>query len=495
MKKRIIPVCLLVLSSYLLYANSTDQWKHQLQKYSKIYAKIKEIYPNKLNEEKIVFSSIQGFLKNLDPHSYFLDPLSLRSMNEDQQGNYFGIGIRITKYEDKLTVVAPLKGTPAHGLGILAGDVIIEINGKKTKNLKLNDSMKLLRGSKGTFVNIKIKRDHIAKLIPYRIQRAEIPLDSISYSLKHPLNGKIGYINIRTFGNRTVTELEENLNQLIRDHQIKGLILDLRGNSGGSLYAAVDISDLFLEKSKVIVSVKGRKLQRTFTAKYKNKYSQYPLVVLINRTSASASEIVAAALQYHKKATIVGSRSWGKGLVETLHKLSMNSAVALTSAKYYTPANKCLQRDFTRLDEYYEVPYKKNYDSARNIEGGVFPDLFVKSETYPPLMVRFISKGLFFKFARKLILEHYPVNTSFKASKSVIKRFKYFLKNLKIKYDQKKFNQQAKLVKYEIEKEILTIKFSQDEGMKVFLRTDPVSIKAIDILKNQISMETKNGKQ
>ena len=355
--------------------------------------------------------------------------------------------------------------------------------------------MKLLRGNKGTFVNIKIKRDHITKLIPFRIQRAEIPLDSISYSLIHPLDPKIGYINIRTFGNRTVAEFEENFKQLIREHKIQGLTLDLRGNSGGSLYAAVEIADLFLEKTKVIVSIKGRKLYRTFAARHENKYPQYPLVILINRTSASASEIVAAALQHHKKATIIGSRSWGKGLVETVYKLSMKSAVALTTAKYYTPANKCLQRDFTKLDAYYEAPYKKDYDTARHIVGGVFPDIHVKSETYPPFMVRFISKGLFFKFARKLILEHYPVNTRFKASKSVLKRFKYFLKNIDIKYDQKKFNQHIKIIKYEIEKEVLTIKFSQDEGTKVFLRTDPVSVRAIDVLKNQISMEAQNGKK
>lgn len=494
MKKWIISLCLLAISSCLLPTNSTEKWRHQLEKYSTIYAKIKEIYPNQLDEEKIVFSSIQGFLKNLDPHSYFLDPLSFRSMNEDQQGNYFGIGIRITKYEDKLTVVSAMKGAPAHSLGILAGDVIVEINGKKTEHLSLNDSMKLLRGSKGTMVHIKIKRDHIAKLIPFRIKRAEIPLDSISYCLAHPLDNTIGYINIRTFGNRTLKEFEESLERLIKNQHIKGLILDLRGNSGGSLYAAIDISDLFLEKSKIIVSIKGRKLNRTFRAKGQDKYPGLKLAILVNRTSASASEIVAAALQYHKKAIIIGSRTWGKGLVETLHKLSMNSAVALTSAKYYTPANKCLQRDFSRLDQYYEAPYQKDYDTARHIEGGVFPDRLVRSETYPPLMVRFISKGLFFKFARKLILEHYPVSPKFHASKSVIKRFKYFLKNLGVPYNSNKFNQQVKLVRYEIEKEVLNIKFSHDEGMKVFLRTDPVSLKAIDILKNQITAEAQNGK-
>ncbi|NIM17617.1 MAG: PDZ domain-containing protein [Candidatus Aminicenantes bacterium] len=463
---------------------TVDVWQQQLKKYAEIYSLIKTYYPEPYNKEKLFFSSISGFLRMLDPHSYFLDPVSVRSLNEDQQGNYYGIGIRITKYEDRLTVIAPIAGTPAYKLGIMAGDVIAEIEGKDTRNFSLDEAMRMLRGAKGTEVNIKVRREGIPALIPFRIKRAEIPLNSVSYSLALPDEPGIGYISIRTFGNTTARELKENIEQLRQKNKIKALILDLRGNAGGSLRAAVDISDLFLRKGKVIVSVQGRAYKQIFIAKKNGQYEDLPAAVLINRGSASASEIVASAFQHHKRAKIIGSRSWGKGLVQTVNRLSLNTSLALTTAKYYTPDNRCIQREFDERDDYFFFLNNKNYDTDHSIEGGVIPDIYIKPDIHPEPIFNLIYRGIFFKFARHLANSNPTITTEFKANHKIIKKFREFLDKNKITYDANAFKKYPKSIQREIEREVMAHKFSPTEGVKVFLKSDKVTQTAINILKN-----------
>jgi len=465
---------------------ATDEWQQQFKKYSQIYWSIQKYYPEAFDAEKLFFASISGLLKKLDPHSYFLDPVAVRSLDEDQQGNYYGIGTRITQYEDRLTVVAPLVGTPAYKLGILAGDVIAEIDGTDTRPLSLDDAMKLLRGAKGTEVSIKIRREGIADLIPFKIKRAEIPLNSISYSLTHPEAPGIGFISIRTFGNTTVKEFTENIEKLLKENKIKALILDLRGNAGGALYPAIELADLFLEKGKTIVSVKGRAFGQSYKAKKDGPYQDLPAAVLINRGSASASEIVASALQDNKRAVIIGTRSWGKGLVQTVSRLSLNSSVALTTAKYYTPLNKSLQRDFNERDDYFFfLNTNTDYDTDKSIEGGVIPDISVKSAIYPGLLVNFISRGIFFKFARQLIDSESLITIDFKVDSKILTRFKNFLKEKQVTYDAEEFTKHLKTIRFEIEREVLANKFSPAEGVKVFLKSDPVTQKAVGVLEKK----------
>jgi len=489
--------------SYFLVAQTTgtkntgDEWTKQLRKYSRIYAAIKQYYPKEFNKENLFFSSIDGLLKTLDPHSYFLDPLSMRSMNEDQQGNYYGIGTRITKYQDKLTVIAPLKDTPAYNLGILAGDIIISIDGEDTKDFSLDEAMVKLRGAKDSYVEIEIMREGIETPIPFRIKRVEIPLETISYATTVPQDPRIGYISIRTFGNTTADEFKEKVDELIDVDKIGGLIIDLRGNAGGSLYAAIDISDFFLPRGTVIVSVKGRQMKQNFIARKDAEYKSLPLAVLINRGSASASEIVASALQDHKKAVIVGTRSWGKGLVQTVHKLPMSSSLALTTAKYYTPLNKCLQRDYTKRDDYLSVLYYRGYDDDQSIKGGVIPDIHVKSAVYPALLVKLISRGLFFQFSRELIADEPGIGEDFQADERVIKKFETFLSGKKIEYNSDEFKKEIKTIRFEIERDVLSNKFSTEKGVHVFLKSDPVTDKAVEQLKIKLAEKKgeSNGKK
>jgi len=492
MKKNSLPLVLLVAFGVIVQGliaekETPDPWQRQLMKYAEIYSLIQDHYPGPVEIEKLFFASIRGFLSTLDPHSYFLDPVAMRSLNEDQQGNYYGIGTRITKYEDRLTVIASLVGTPAHKLGIMAGDIIMEIDGKVTRDLSLDEAMRRLRGGKGTMVTIKIRREGFAGLISFKIERAEIPLNSISYSLVLPGAPGIGYISIRTFGNTTAGEFKENMEKLIKENNIKALILDLRGNAGGSLYAAIDVADFFLEKGTAIVSLKGRTFNQNFAAKKNGLYENLPVAVLINRGSASASEIVASALQDSQRAVIIGSRSWGKGLVQSLSRLSLNTSVALTTAKYYTPANKCLQRDFNEVDDYlfFLGSNYSDYDTDRTIEGGVIPDIAVPPDFYPESIVDFISRGIFFKFARYLIETDGTITQRFKADRQVTGEFKKFLIKTKLPYDPGMFEKHAATIRLEIEREVLSNKFSPSAGLKVFLRSDPVTQKAVEVLKKK----------
>ncbi len=468
-------------------SESEDQWQHQLKKYAEIYSLVKQHYHEPVDMEKFFFASIRGFLNTLDPHSYFLDPAGVRALNEDQQGNYFGIGTRISKYEDRLTVITALAGTPAYRLGIMAGDVIAEIEGKDTRNLSIDESMKLLRGAKDTYVTIKIRREGIEDLIPFRIKRVEIPLDSISYSLDFSWAPGIGYISIRTFGNTTAAEFRESMKHLIEEHGIKALVLDLRGNAGGSLYAAIDVADFFLEKGKTIVSIKGRAFQQQYTAQKNNQYEKLPAVVLINRGSASASEIVAAALQDNRRARIIGSRSWGKGLVQTISRLSLNTSLAITTAKYYTPLNKCLQRDFQEMDDYFFFldTDDTDYETNTGIEGGVIPDITVLPRLYPEPIVNLISRGVFFEFNRHLAEVGWTITRDFKADQKIIAEFETFLENRKIPCDSDTLITYTETIQEEIEREVLSNTFSQEEGLKVFLKRDPVTQKAFEVLKNK----------
>ena len=477
-----------------------DAWEDQLRKYAQVYAAIKEYYPKKFDKQKLFFSSIDGLLKELDPHSYFLDPVSQRSMNEEQQGNYYGIGTRVAKYEDRLTVTSAQKGTPAYEMGIRAGDVIVSIDGHDTKDLSLNQVMIKLRGVKDTYVNIGIAREGIEAPISFRIKRAEIPLDSISLAVVHPEEPRIGYINIRTFGGTTAKEFKEKTDQLINKHHIKAVIIDLRGNAGGSLYAAVDIADFFLPAGTVIVSLKGKHLKQNFIARKDNQYEEMPAAVLINRGSASASEIVASALQDHKKAIIIGTRSWGKGLVQTVHKLALSSSLALTTAKYYTPLNKCLQRDYRKQDDYLSILYYKDYDSDQAIKGGVTPDIHVEGEIIPAMLVKFISNGVFFKFSRELIAGNPEIKENFSADDTIIEKFKTFLKENNSAYNAEEFKKNIKNIGSEIERDVLTNKFSAEKGMTFVLKSDPAARKAVEQLRLALKKEAKekgaaNGKK
>jgi carboxyl-terminal processing protease len=495
MKRALILPMILCLAVFFLTADSDNDWQIQRDKYQKIFRILQDKLRKPPDARKIVFASIHGLLKTLDPHSYFLDPPMLKSMMEDQRGNYYGIGIRIIKYEDKLTILSTIKDTPAFKQGLKPGDVIIQIENQLTKGIAIDQLVRKLRGAKGSTVTLKIQRKGFDNPIIFRIKREEIPLNSISHTLAHPAKPEIGYISIRTFGKTTPDEFQSNLNNLILNKAIKGLILDLRGNSGGLLQSAIHIADFFLEKGKTVVSIKGKKKEQIFKAQKDDQFEGFPLSILINRQSASASEIVASAMQFHGKATIIGSRSWGKGLVETVYRLPLNCAMALTSAKYYTPGNKSLQRDYLEYDRYFSIFEDDEYDRDTTIQGGVIPDILVQDLQYPRPISELIFKGVFFRFTRTLMASGTPIRKNFYANERIMARFKNFLTESRIKFKPQLFDEFGDEIRYEIMRDALTHRFSVEEGVKVFLQRDPVVRAATAVLMNKIGKGAQTWKK
>jgi carboxyl-terminal processing protease len=314
-----------------------------LKVFTDVIGLIQKDYVEETKSKDLVYGAIKGMLETLDPHSAFMPPNMYKEMQEETRGRFEGLGIEITVKDGILTVVSPIEGTPAYRAGVLAGDQIIKIDGEPTKNFTLVDSVKRLRGPRGTKVTITIMREGLTKPKDFTLVRDVIPVRSVRYEL---LEKNYGYIRLSQFQEKTDGEFEKAMKALEEESKgaLKGLVLDLRNNPGGLLDQAVKISDRFIE-SGVIVSVEGRKEDQKmkFYAHADGNVSRYPLVVLVNGGSASGAEIVAGALQDHGRGILVGTQTFGKGSVQTIIPLKDGSGLRLTTARYYTPNGRSIQ--------------------------------------------------------------------------------------------------------------------------------------------------------
>ncbi len=387
-----------------------------------------------IGSDKFVYASVDGMLRSLDPHTSFLEPKEYSDMQDRQKGTFYGLGILVTKRNDQVTVITPLEGTPAARLGIRAGDVISEVEGVATDDLALDEVVKRLKGPKGTTVNITIKRVGMKEPIPLSITRAAIPTNSISNVLM--IRPGVGYVRIKDFTSTTVRELDDAITKL-KGEGMQKLVLDLRMNPGGLLDAAVGVSDHFLEKGQMVVYTKGRTPDsaQEYLAPGKHvKYDQ-PLVVLVNRGSASASEIVAGAVQDHDRGLVVGETSWGKGLVQSVYTLQYGAGLALTTSKYFTPAGRNIQRDYTSMYDYYmadeaengpEVPLAQREqfktDTGRVVYGGggITPDVLVKQPKLERTTQILEVRSGIFNYAVEYAAKHPDLTTDVKVTPAMI---------------------------------------------------------------------------
>jgi len=313
-----------------------------LKIFSDVIDLIEKNYVDPVDSKDLIQKAIQGMVSSLDPHSQLLPPEAFEELQIDTRGEFGGIGIVITMQKGLLMVISPIEGTPAYKAGIRAGDVIIKVDGESTKDMMLWEAVKKMRGPKGESVSITIFREGQANPMDFTLVRDIIPIESVRHLVLQP---GFGYIRITNFQENTTGDLTAALNDLEREKTpMKGLVLDLRDNPGGLLNEAVDVSDVFLEKGN-IVSIKGRleKHTKTFDAKPNRSRHEYPIVVLINGGSASASEIVAGALQDHHRAVILGTTSFGKGSVQTVESLRDGYGLKFTIARYYTPSGRSIQ--------------------------------------------------------------------------------------------------------------------------------------------------------
>ncbi len=355
-------------------AKEDDDLYKELKMFASVLDMVQRNYVEEVPTQKLIYGAIDGMLQSLDPHSSFMKPEEFKELQIETKGSFSGIGIEITIRDGVLTVVSPIEGTPAYKAGLKANDKIVKINGKTTKNMSLMEAVKLLRGKKGTKVTISIFREGWHNLKDITIVRDVIPIKSVRYQI---IDKGYGYVRIRNFQKKTVGELREALHKMENEKGgLKGLIIDLRNNPGGLLEQAVKVSDEFIDKG-LIVYTKGRlkSQEMKFEAHPDHGAHAYPIVVLVNQGSASASEIVAGALQDHKRAIIVGEPTFGKGSVQTVIPLDDGAALRLTTALYYTPSGRSIQAKGIIPD--IEVPFIPD----ENLEKKKIPqDHFIKEK-------------------------------------------------------------------------------------------------------------------
>jgi carboxyl-terminal processing protease len=491
-----------------------------LANYTEALEIIQQNYIEDVGSDKLVYGSIKGMLRVLDPHSNFLDPKEYSRLREDQQSKYYGLGIRVRPLlRDQgrhVIVEPPAMGTPAQKGGLRAGDVITKIEGEAIDDWTSEDVVNKLKGPRGTFVNITIERPGVRDPLKFKIERDEIPMTTVQYAFI--IKPGIGYVKIDRFSESTAEELKDKLDQFTN---LSGLIIDLRDNPGGLLNQAIAVSDFFLPQGALIVSTKGRAegSEKSYEAPGDGKI-KVPLVVLINKHSASASEIVAGALQDHDRALIVGETSFGKGLVQSVYTMENNTGMTLTTAKYYTPSGRLIQRDYSgsKFEYYYlesdatpedqkkerEIKYT---DKKRKVfgGGGITPDIIEQAREANRFEVLLASKDVFFQYARRLssgegpnpsyfrmpdASEEYPNPKEGKAknmaayeiSEDVLLDFKQFLRNRNIDFTEEEIKANIDLIKRRIRQELFTLAYGVQEGFKIGIQGDSQVLKALEVM-------------
>ena len=450
--------------------------------------------------DKLVYASIRGMLSRLDPHTTFLDPDEFSSMEEKQRGSFYGLGISIQKRQGHVTVISPIEGTPAWKKGLRAGDIITRINGEPIDEWTSDEVVRHLKGPKGTQVTITIRRAGLSEPIEMTITRAEIPTNSVRYAFM--LGPDTGYIHLAEFTHTSSREMVAAIDRL-ETQGMKKLLFDLRGNPGGVLDQAVDVADLFLQKKEKIVYTRGRTASsaQDFYAPGNGPHFDGPLVLVVNRGSASASEIVAGAIQDHDRGLIVGTTTWGKGLVQGVYPLPYGAGLALTTAKYYTPSGRWIQRDYTNYYDYLnpddEAGEKRDAEAKKEgkvfytdagrlvyAAGGITPDDVIRYDKTSKFVQRLQAHGAFFNFVVDYLARHPSVGRNVEVDDSLRNDFFQFVEAQGIEKAPEarreyETDSSRALIDSAIRTELLNSKFGLSEGWKSALHTDKQAQAAI----------------
>ena len=434
----------------LVYALS-DNLYASLKDFGEVATVVSSQYVEKVDPQDLIKAGIEGMLSKLDPYSEYLDEKEYRALLEDTYGQFEGLGIEIAITDGWLTVIAPLEDTPADRMGIQAGDRIIEIEGVSTEGITAEEAVTKLRGKKGTVVNITIQREGIAEPMEYSIVRDVIEIRSVPYY--GITSNKIGYVRLNRFSETSSYELKDAVSELLRK-KIRGLILDLRGNPGGLLTQAIEVTSVFLDKDKLVVETKGKasSQNRKFFSSGKPLSTELPLVVLVGEGSASGSEIVAGAIQDWDRGIIVGASTFGKGLVQSIMRMKGGGALKLTTAKYYIPSGRCIQKPelsksfFSQTEEVLpsdsaqqesEEAKKKFFTKGGRVVyggGGIVPDVSVPLDKLSPLEYNLLAKLTFFDFAVHYTATHPKLPKDFEVDPTMLSEFQQSLKTKNFSY-------------------------------------------------------------
>jgi carboxyl-terminal processing protease len=485
-----------------------EELKASSKLFTSVYALVEDNFAEKVTADKGIYKgAIPGMLRTLDPHSNFFDPKDFQSLRDDQQGHYFGVGMTVGPRNGKTIVIAPFGGSPAYKAGLRPGDVILEVNDKKTENLTTPEIADLLKGPRGTRVQVVVAREGTEKPLHFDIVRDEIPRYSVEEAFW--VRPGIAYMHISAFNDNTSEEMEDNLKKL-GETGVKGLLLDLRENPGGLLNEGVAVAGHYLRKGEVVVSHRGRNsAEKPYLARGSVSGQNYPIVVLVNRYSASAAEIVAGALQDHDRGWILGENTFGKGLVQTVYPLPENTGLALTTAHYYTPSGRLIQRDYSNisfLDYYYgkrtdtKNPLDvKSTDSGRTVYGGggITPD-----EKYePPKLNKFQTavlqkdRFIFFNFTAKWFGAHQTkLPKGWEPDSSVINDFHEYVMKQSVPFSEAEWTENHTWIAQQLKREMYATAFSFEDSQKVAVETDPMVAKAIDAIPEAKALLDKSKK-
>jgi carboxyl-terminal processing protease len=477
-------------------ASSDDQIKESFKTFSKVLATVEQNYADKVDTEKAIFQgAIPQMLASLDPHSQFFDPESFQRLRDDQRGKYAGVGMTIVNRNNQTIVVHPFPKTPAYRAGLRPGDIIVEVDGEKMEGVNTTEVANKLRGIEGTQVEIAYERPGRSGLTRVTVTRDTIPRPSVPVSFE--LRPRVGFVKIESFNENTGREIDDALRKMGGEDKLQGLVLDLRDNRGGLLSQGVYVSDKFLDKGAAIVSHYGRaSSERVYKAQRDAPKSKYPVVVMVNCNSASASEIVAGALQDHDRALIVGSNTFGKGLVQTVFPLGETAGLALTTARYYTPSGRLIQRRYDGLSmvEYYNDPcsehYKPKHDEVRMTDrgrkvyggGGIEPDIVLSEQKANPFQILLSRRFAFENFAQQFTLNETNLQPGWEPTDATIERFRKFLRDEEIEFTDEQFAENQAHVRRFLKRAVYVSAFDVDEGEKVYFELDPDVEKALETL-------------
>jgi carboxyl-terminal processing protease len=538
-RKRILFISVLtvtVLSAFGFIVTKTDIYfdiSKNLELFGKVYKEISFNYVDEIDPQEFMRAGIKGMLKTLDPYTIFIDEKNQDDINLLTNGKYGGVGISIGIRDNNITILEVLEGYSAQKQGVRVGDVITKIGDKVVTPKIIDDISSLVKGEPGTQVQLYIMRFGEPDTLLFNLIREEVIVKNLVFADFYPENSNNVYLKLTNFSRSAADEIRSALRGLKAKKEIKSIVLDLRGNPGGLLDVAVDICDKFLKKDLLIVSTRGRdyKSEKKYFAKEETLAANENLVVLINGGSASASEIVAGAIQDHDRGVILGTQSFGKGLVQTITPLSFNTSLKVTTAKYYTPSGRCIQKiDYSKDNSVIAFPDSISSDAFSTDNkrvvysaGGITPDTLVNDGIECDLFRDLLAKGLFFSFADKYFYENKEVNFEKIKDDKLLSEFKKFLadknydfqsdaekkldevlksldekkddaklisetKKLKEKFNEtfdKQFEKSKSIITGELKTE-LAIRYSgNDQGIKEGLKYDKQFVAALELVNNQ----------